>query len=122
MLRAEVPQPIRDVVMGIEHGQVQRWLKLNTEPLFEQEQLSGVLVTIDDISAQVEYRRELKQRALVMSNLADMAARFLQHSDWLQLLRSMMPSVSRALAVDAIYLYQNSMQQNVVTGLSLIHI
>ncbi|HJS15457.1 MAG TPA: EAL domain-containing protein [Rheinheimera sp.] len=116
VLRAEVPQPIRDVVMGIEHGQVQRWLKLNTEPLFEQEQLSGVLVTIDDISAQVEYRRELKQRALVMSNLADMAARFLQHSDWLQLLRSMMPSVSRALAVDAIYLYQNSMQQNVVTG------
>jgi len=116
VLRADVPQPIRDVVMGIERGQVQRWLKLNTEPLFEQEQLSGVLVTIDDISAEVEFRRELKQRALVMSNLADMAARFLQHSDWLQLLRSMMPSVSRALAVDAIYLYQNSMQQDLVTG------
>ncbi|MBU0911661.1 MAG: EAL domain-containing protein [Gammaproteobacteria bacterium] len=116
VLRAEVPVSIRDVVIGIERGGVQRWLKLNTEPLFEREQLSGVLVTIDDISAQVEFRRELKQRALVMSNLADMAARFLQHSDWLQLLRSMMPSISRALAVDAIYLYQNSMQHDLVTG------
>ncbi len=68
--------PVRDVVMGIERGQVQRWLKVNAEPLFEQDQLSGVLVTVDDISAEVHFRRELKQRALVMSNLADMAARF----------------------------------------------
>ncbi len=107
---------VRDVVMGIDRDKQQRWLKVNAEPLFEQEQLSGVLVTIDDISAEVAFRRELKQRALVMSNLADMAARFLQHSDWLQLLRSMMPSVSRALAVDAIYLYQNTVQQDLVTG------
>ena len=109
-------KPVRDVVMGIERSNVQRWLKVNAEPLFEQEQLSGALVTIDDISAEVAFRRELKQRALVMSNLADMAARFLQHSDWLQLLRSMMPSISRALAVDAIYLYQNSMHHDLVTG------
>jgi diguanylate cyclase (GGDEF)-like protein/PAS domain S-box-containing protein len=108
--------PVRDVVMGIEKSKVQRWLKVNAEPLFEQEQLSGALVTVDDISAEVAFRRELKQRALVMSNLADMAARFLQHSDWQQLLRSMMPSVSRALAVDAIYLYQISMQHELVTG------
>lgn len=108
--------PVRDVVMGIEKSNVQRWLKVNAEPLFEQDQLSGALVTVDDISAEVAFRRELKQRALVMSNLADMAARFLQHSDWQQLLRSMMPSVSRALAVDAIYLYQNSMQHELVTG------
>jgi diguanylate cyclase (GGDEF)-like protein/PAS domain S-box-containing protein len=45
-----------------------------------------------------------------------MAARFLQHSDWLQLLRSMLPSVSRALAVDAIYLYQNSLSDTAVSG------
>lgn len=109
-------QPIRDVVMGIERGDVQRWLKVNAEPLFEQEQLSGALVTVDDITSEVQFRRELKQRALVMSNLADMAARFLQHSDWLQLLRSMMPSVSRALAVDAIYLYQNTLCDDAVTG------
>ncbi|RVT42811.1 EAL domain-containing protein [Rheinheimera sediminis] len=107
---------VRDVVMGIERDGVQRWLNLNAEPLFEQDQLSGALVTIDDISSEVAIRRELKQRALVMSNLADMVARFLQHSDWLQLLRSMMPSVSRALAVDAIYLYQNTLQQDRVTG------
>lgn len=107
---------VRDVVMGIERDAKRRWLNVNAEPLFEQEQLSGVLVTIDDISAEMTFRRELKQRALVMSNLADMAARFLQHSDWLQLLRSMMPSFSRALAVDAIYLYQNTVQQDLVTG------
>ncbi|WP_233081730.1 bifunctional diguanylate cyclase/phosphodiesterase [Rheinheimera soli] len=111
--------PVRDVVMGIERGRVQRWLKLNAEPLYEQGQLSGALVTIDDISSEVAFRRELKQRALVMSNLADMAARFLQHSDWLQLLRSMMPSVSRALAVDAMYFYQNDVQQELVTGVLL---
>lgn len=108
--------PVRDVVMGIERGQVQRWLKVNAEPLFEQEQLSGVLVTVDDISAEVHFRRELKQRALVMSNLADMAARFLQHSDWLQLLRSMLPSITRALDVDAIYLYKNTVQQELISG------
>lgn len=108
--------PVRDVVMGIERGHTQRWLKVNAEPLFEQEQLSGVLVTVDDISAEVDFRRELKQRALVMSNLADMAARFLQHSDWLQLLRSMLPSISRALDVDAIYLYQNTTAHERVSG------
>ena len=108
--------PVRDVVMGIERGQIQRWLKVNAEPLFEQEQLSGALVTVDDISAEVHFRRELKQRALVMSNLADMAARFLQHSDWLQLLRSMLPAISRALDVDAIYLYQNTVHHELVTG------
>lgn len=116
VLSAEVPAPVRDVVMGIERGEMQHWLKLNTEPLFEREQLSGVLVTIDDISAEVNFRRELKQRALVMSNLADMAARFLQHSDWLQLLRSMMPSLSRALVVDAIYLYQTDIEEDQVSG------
>jgi diguanylate cyclase (GGDEF)-like protein/PAS domain S-box-containing protein len=109
-------QPVKDVVMGIERAGMQRWLKLNAQPLFEQDQVSGALVTIDDISAEVRFRRELKQRALVMSNLADMAARFLQHSDWLQLLRSMMPSVSRAMAVDAIYLYQTNLHQELVTG------
>jgi len=112
-------QPVRDVVMGIERGGVQRWLKVNAEPLFELEQLSGALVTVDDITPEVQFRRELKQRALVMSNLADMAARFLQHSDWLQLLRSMLPSVSRALAVDAIYLYQNSLSDTTVSGVLL---
>jgi diguanylate cyclase (GGDEF)-like protein/PAS domain S-box-containing protein len=114
-------KPVQDVVMGIERGNVQRWLKVNAQPLFEQEQLCGALVTIDDISAEVEFRRQLKQRALVMSNLADMAARFLQHSDWLQLLRSMMPSISRALAVDAIYLYQTSVLQELVSGTLLTH-
>ncbi len=108
--------PVRDVVMGIERGQLQRWLKVNAEPLFEQEQLSGVLVTVDDISAEVTYRRELRQRALVMSNLADLAARFLQHSNWLQLLRSMLPSISRTLDLDAIYLYQNTLHDEMVTG------
>ncbi|WP_337881275.1 EAL domain-containing protein [Rheinheimera sp.] len=103
---------VRDRVLGFYNGTELRWLSSNAEPLLEDGVLKGALVTIEDISQSISTRQELKQRAQIMAQQADLAASLLQHSDWLSLLQQSLPAMAQTLGADAMYLYQNKSSEH----------